>query len=90
MLNKITCFFLLDNNNDNVIPEVVASDVLGLIGEELPGRHKALIGLILDLLDCSIKQSPSDELRGHTLPVSMLPLFFNIEVKTLFCLEEHI
>ncbi|KAF7273132.1 hypothetical protein GWI33_014126 [Rhynchophorus ferrugineus] len=70
---------VLDNNNRNVPPEVVASDVLGLIKDELPPRHIALVALILNLLDCSIKMSPADELRGHTLPVSMLPHFFNIE-----------
>ncbi|XP_030753649.1 uncharacterized protein LOC115880558 isoform X1 [Sitophilus oryzae] len=70
---------VLDNNNRNVPPEVVASDVLGLIREELSLRHRTLIALILNLLDCSIKLSPADELRGHTLPVSMLPQFFNIE-----------
>ncbi|KAH1014232.1 hypothetical protein HUJ04_003096 [Dendroctonus ponderosae] len=70
---------VLDASNIDVTPEIVASDVLGLIREELSSRHKVLIGLILHLLDCSIKLSPADELRGHTLPVSLLPLFFNIE-----------
>lgn len=74
-------FQLLDAGNIDVTPEIVASDVLGLIREELSSRHKVLIGLILHLLDCSIKLSPADELRGHTLPVSLLPLFFNIEVR---------
>ncbi|XP_066248170.1 uncharacterized protein [Euwallacea similis] len=70
---------VLDNNNDNVTPEVVAADVLGLIREDLSERHIKLIGLILHLLDCSMKLSPADELRGHMLPISMLPIFFNIE-----------
>lgn len=61
----------------------MAADVLGLIRENLSERHKALIGLILHLLDYCIKSSPADELRGHTLPVSMLPLFFNVEVLIL-------
>ncbi|KAL1494581.1 hypothetical protein ABEB36_010156 [Hypothenemus hampei] len=79
---------VLDNNNNNITPEVVASDVLGLIREDLSMRHRSLIGLILHLLDCSIKLSPADELRGHTLPVSMLPIFFNIEV--IFLQKQHI
>ncbi|XP_066141334.1 uncharacterized protein [Euwallacea fornicatus] len=70
---------VLDNNNDNVNPEVVAADVLGLIREDLSERHIRLIGLILHLLDSSMKLSPADELRGHMLPVSMLPIFFNVE-----------
>ncbi|XP_060528293.1 uncharacterized protein LOC132703181 [Cylas formicarius] len=70
---------VLDNNNANIPPEMVASDVLGLIKEQLPPTHIRLLALILHLLDCSIKLSPADELRGHTLPVSMLPVFFNIQ-----------
>ncbi|XP_050310576.1 uncharacterized protein LOC126746385 [Anthonomus grandis grandis] len=69
----------LDNDNGNISPEVVAGDILGLIQDNLTSRHKTFLGLLLQLMDNNIKLSPADELRGRTLPVSMLPLFFNIE-----------
>ncbi|XP_056635636.1 uncharacterized protein LOC130444510 isoform X2 [Diorhabda sublineata] len=69
---------VLDENGD-VPVEVVAADVLGLIRQELPGNHLQLIAMLLHLLDFVIKSSPADELRGNTLPISMLPIFFNIQ-----------
>ncbi|CAH0554694.1 unnamed protein product [Brassicogethes aeneus] len=62
----------------SVLPEMVATDVLGLIKQDLPTKRLELILLLLRLLDTVIKYSPADELRGSTLPLSMLPLFFNI------------
>ncbi|KAJ8946891.1 hypothetical protein NQ318_008247 [Aromia moschata] len=65
----------------NVPVDVVATDVLGLMKQELPNKHLKLISLLLNLLDTVIKFSPADELRGNTLPISMLPLFFNIQTQ---------
>ncbi|CAG9773944.1 unnamed protein product [Ceutorhynchus assimilis] len=70
---------VLDNNNCNINPEIVAADVLGLIDEELHHRQKTLLWLLFQLFDCGIKVSPADELGGNTWPVSTLPLFFNLE-----------
>ncbi|KAJ8917853.1 hypothetical protein NQ315_010766 [Exocentrus adspersus] len=70
---------LVLQNDDNIPVDVVATDVLGLIQQELPEKHLQLITILLNLLDTVIKFSPADELRGNTLPISMLPLFFNIQ-----------
>lgn len=48
--------------------------------EELPANHLLLSAMLFDLLDAVIKSSPADELRGNTLPISMLPLFFTVQV----------
>ncbi|XP_018574467.1 uncharacterized protein LOC108913405 [Anoplophora glabripennis] len=72
---------LVLDNNENIPVEVVATDVLGLIKQELPQKHLHLITILLNLLDTVIKFSPADELRGNTLPISMLPLFFNIQTR---------
>ncbi|VEN60214.1 unnamed protein product, partial [Callosobruchus maculatus] len=70
---------LRSNDNGSVPPEIIATDVLGLLKQELSAKHLALTSLLLNLLDTVIKVSPADELRGNTLPTSMLPLFFNIQ-----------
>nr|CAI5867472.1 unnamed protein product [Callosobruchus analis] len=66
---------LVLDDNGNVPPEIIATDVLGLLKQELSAKHLALTSLLLNLLDTVIKVSPADELRGNTLPTSMLPLF---------------
>lgn len=65
---------------DDIAPEVIATDVLGLMKQDVPEKRLELLILLLNLLNTVIKYSPSDELRGSTLPLSMLPLFFNIQV----------
>ncbi|CAH1966181.1 unnamed protein product [Acanthoscelides obtectus] len=70
---------LVLDDNGNVPPEIIATDVLGLLKQELSENHLALTSLLLNLLDNVIKVSPADELRGNTLPTSMLPLFFNVQ-----------
>lgn len=60
----------------------MATDVIGLMKQELPLKRLGLASDLLHLLDTVIKFSPADELRGNTLPISMLPLFFNIDVST--------
>ncbi|XP_019874802.1 uncharacterized protein LOC109602805 isoform X2 [Aethina tumida] len=64
---------------DDIAPEVIATDVLGLMKQDVPEKRLELLILLLNLLNTVIKYSPSDELRGSTLPLSMLPLFFNIQ-----------
>ncbi|KAG5872336.1 hypothetical protein JTB14_023604 [Gonioctena quinquepunctata] len=70
---------LVLDDTGNVPIEVVATDVLGLMKQELSEKHLQLTSVLLHLLDTIIKISPADELRGNTLPISMLPLFFNIQ-----------
>lgn len=74
--------FLLFSIDDpgNVPVEIVATDVIGLMKQDLPRKQLQLASDLLHLLDTVIKFSPADELRGNTLPISMLPLFFNIDV----------
>nr|XP_023028926.1 uncharacterized protein LOC111517107 isoform X2 [Leptinotarsa decemlineata] len=72
---------LVLDDNGNVPIEVVATDVLGLMKQELSAKHLQLASVLLHLLDTIIKISPADELRGNTLPISMLPLFFNIQTQ---------
>ncbi|KAJ8975450.1 hypothetical protein NQ317_000699, partial [Molorchus minor] len=72
---------VLDDSNGNISADVVATDVLGLLKQELPNKHIKLISLLLNLLDTIVKFSPADELRGNTLPIVMLPLFFNIQTQ---------
>ncbi|XP_056635634.1 uncharacterized protein LOC130444510 isoform X1 [Diorhabda sublineata] len=79
VLEKVLLNFIFTDENGDVPVEVVAADVLGLIRQELPGNHLQLIAMLLHLLDFVIKSSPADELRGNTLPISMLPIFFNIQ-----------
>lgn len=62
---------------------MVALDVIGLMKQELPSKQLQLASELLHLLDTVIKFSPADELRGNTLPISMLPLFFNIDVSCI-------
>ncbi|CAH1156072.1 unnamed protein product [Phaedon cochleariae] len=70
---------LVLDDNGHVPVEIVATDVLGLMKQELSDRHFQLVSILLNLLDTVIKVSPADELRGNTLPISMLPFFFNIQ-----------
>lgn len=72
--------FFFQDDAGNVPVEVVALDVIGLMKQELPSKQLQLASELLHLLDTVIKFSPADELRGNTLPISMLPLFFNIDV----------
>lgn len=96
----LSCFFLcryrivikenlgfLVGENPGVCPEVVAQDILGLLRQDLTGRHYGLLEAVLDLLHCILKCSPADELSGCNIPVTMLPVFFNMQVKLPFPLK---
>lgn len=61
-------------------PEVVARDVLGLLEDEIKGRQMILLQCILDLLNHVLKYTPTDELSGSTVPIYMMPIFFNLRV----------
>lgn len=65
---------------DDIQPEVVAHDMLGLIRQDVKGRHLVLIILLLDLLRGIRMTSVGTELAGADLPITMLPIFFNLEV----------
>lgn len=80
ILQSFPLWFIISDDTGNVPAEVIATDILGLMKQELPEKQLTLNTLLLYLLDMVIKYSPSDELRGNTLPISMLPLFFDIQV----------
>ncbi|KAF2895679.1 hypothetical protein ILUMI_10459 [Ignelater luminosus] len=67
------------DENPGVSPEVVAQDILGLLRQDVAGRHATLVISVLDLLHCILKHSPSDELTGCNIPITMLPIFFNMQ-----------
>ncbi|KAF5278461.1 hypothetical protein FQA39_LY05950 [Lamprigera yunnana] len=69
------------DDNPGVPPEVVAQDMLGLLRQDVEGRHYVLITMVLDLLYCTLKQMPSDELSGSYIPITMLSVFFNMQAE---------
>ncbi|XP_072377463.1 uncharacterized protein [Diabrotica undecimpunctata] len=70
---------LVLDGNEGVPATVVASDIMGLINQELSENRAELISLILYLMDMMIQFSPADELQGNTWPASMLPIFFDMQ-----------
>ncbi|XP_017779178.1 PREDICTED: uncharacterized protein LOC108564592 [Nicrophorus vespilloides] len=72
---------VLDPDNRSVNPEVVAQDALGLIMQEVAGRQLRLVQHILDLLHHVLKYTPTDELAGCNVPISMMPVFFNLQAE---------
>lgn len=59
----------------------VARDALGLIRQDLSGRHGELLAHILGLLRHLTLSAPEcSELNGSPLPISLLPVFFNLGV----------
>lgn len=65
-------------------PETVAADILGLIKQDVKGRRLVLIEVLLDFLNFMRKHSSSNELSGSSVPMSMMPIFFQMEVGFLF------
>ncbi|XP_069689255.1 uncharacterized protein [Periplaneta americana] len=62
------------------IPErIVASDALGLLRQDLSGRHLQLLTSLLDLLYVGTRNSPTNELQGCSLSVALLPIFFSLK-----------
>lgn len=72
------------DENPGVSAEVIAQDILGLLRQDVAGRHEQLLVSILDLLNNILKHSPTDELRGCNIPITMLPIFFNMQVRMRF------
>ncbi|XP_046427197.1 uncharacterized protein LOC124183139 [Neodiprion fabricii] len=65
--------------NPGVSPRTVARDALGLIRQDVNGRHGELLCDLLGLLrHLTLAAPPSEcsELRGSPLPVALLPVFF--------------
>lgn len=65
---------------EGIQPELVAYDILGLIRQDIKERHLVLIVLLLDLMRIVRMSSVGDELAGSGIPVTMLPIFFNLQV----------
>ncbi|XP_011697468.1 PREDICTED: uncharacterized protein LOC105455671 isoform X2 [Wasmannia auropunctata] len=68
-------------DNPGVEAQVIAQDALGLIRQDVGGRHGELLIHVLDLLrHLTLSGPPSEcsELRGSPLPVALLPVFFNL------------
>lgn len=73
-------------DNPGVSPKMVAQDALGLIRQDVDGRHGELLSDLLGLLrHLTLTGPPSEcsELRGSPLPVALLPVFFSLTVKFL-------
>ncbi|XP_036140989.1 uncharacterized protein LOC105835801 isoform X2 [Monomorium pharaonis] len=68
-------------DNPGVEAQVIAQDALGLIRQDVSGRHSELLIHVLDLIrHLTLSGPPSEcsELRGSPLPVALLPVFFNL------------
>ncbi|XP_011065436.1 PREDICTED: uncharacterized protein LOC105152709 [Acromyrmex echinatior] len=73
-------------DNPGVEAQVIAQDALGLIRQDVGGRHCELLTHVLDLLrHLTLSGPPSEcsELRGSPLPVALLPVFFNLSPSDL-------
>ncbi|KAK9729816.1 RhoGAP domain [Popillia japonica] len=68
-------------DSPGVAPELIAQDILGLLKQELAANHLVLLIAVLDLLHHSLRCSPADELAGSSVPISMLPIFFNMQAE---------
>ncbi|KAK5644687.1 hypothetical protein RI129_005987 [Pyrocoelia pectoralis] len=67
------------DENPGIAPEVVAQDVLGLVKQDVKGRQYHLVSSVLDFLYWVLKETPTDELTGCNVPITMIPVFFNIQ-----------
>ncbi|XP_067216369.1 uncharacterized protein [Linepithema humile] len=73
-------------DNPGVEAHVIAQDALGLIKQDVSGRHGELLTDVLDLLrHLTLSGPPSErsELRGSPLPLALLPVFFNLSPSDL-------
>lgn len=84
LLKIINKYFLLPDENKGITADVVAVDMLGLMRQNLLPRHLRLITAVFDLLHCAVKNTHTDELKGSAVPLSMLPIFFQLEVGAMF------
>ncbi|XP_045473535.1 uncharacterized protein LOC123679972 isoform X2 [Harmonia axyridis] len=67
------------DENKGITADIVAVDMLGLMRQNLLPRHLRLITAVFDLLHCAVKNTHTDELKGSAVPLSMLPIFFQLE-----------
>lgn len=67
------------DESPGVSGDIIAHDILGLLRQDVRDRHEILLLSILDLLNCIVKYSPTDELRGCSVPITMLPIFFDMQ-----------
>ncbi|XP_044753133.1 uncharacterized protein LOC123312738 [Coccinella septempunctata] len=67
------------DENKGITADIVAVDMLGLMRQNLLPRHLRLITTIFDLLHCAVRNTHTDELKGSAVPLSMLPIFFQLE-----------
>ncbi|XP_066599082.1 uncharacterized protein, partial [Prorops nasuta] len=68
-------------DNPGVAVHVVAMDALGLIRQDVRGRHGELLADLLDLLrHLTLSGPPAErsELQGSPLPIALLPVFFSL------------
>ncbi|KAL2743101.1 uncharacterized protein V1477_008590 [Vespula maculifrons] len=69
-------------DNPGVTAGVVARDALGLIRQDVSGRHSELLTDLLDLIrHLTLSGPPSErtELQGSPLPIALLPVFFTLK-----------
>ena len=72
---------LLLADNPGVTTHMIARDALGLIRQDVGGRHGELLAGLFDLLrHLTLSGPPSErtELRGSPLPIALLPVFFTL------------
>ncbi|KAK1123600.1 hypothetical protein K0M31_008301 [Melipona bicolor] len=78
---------LLLADNPGVTAHMIAKDALGLIRQDVGGRHGELLAGLLDLLrHLTLSGPPSErsELRGSPLPIALLPVFFTLTVNVRY------
>ncbi|KAI4463768.1 calponin y domain-containing protein [Holotrichia oblita] len=69
------------DDNPGVAPELIGQDILGLLMQEFNPNHLLLLIAVLDLLHHSLRHSPADELAECSVPINMLPIFFNMQTE---------
>lgn len=68
-------------DNPGITAKMVARDALGLIRQDVGGRHGELLADLLDLMrHLTISGPPNErtELQGSPLPIALLPVFFTL------------
>lgn len=78
--HNIYCYFVSKDAPNDIQPEIVASDMLGLIAQDVTGRHLTLLTSLLDFMAYVRKYSTHSELTESDIHIIMLPVFFNLQV----------
>ncbi|KAK6638290.1 hypothetical protein RUM44_008719 [Polyplax serrata] len=71
--------------NNGVPEKTIANDALGLLKEEVNGRHKELLLEVFTFLKEAAVKVNTSELTGCNLPLKLLPVFFEIEEPLTRC-----